>query len=315
MSKEQDSKEKTKKCAHSGSCKSDLTGIKTNSETSEESSLKKEESSVKSRSIKSLWLDSNDEICSLVDGKCKEESSSSKSDKKTGSGTDSKTSSKSKSDSKHKKRVIAKKIVGLENVHAGPLFKKPLSGKYVLEANGDAFFSGNLTVNGNIAQHDVYVENDGETTDYTVRNGDGINVIYTNSTRGPINIYLGTDDDPSFEANRTIVIKDVTLEFAPASSFNVNVLVPQLHHDSHYAQPRIEHYSNGALDVSSTGAYVVNTSGGAVTFKYFQANIPGAQPTWVIENQFSGNSRIPPHIGIIFIPASQKTRTDLINLH
>jgi len=302
MSKEQHSNsiygdeslsEKSKKETSSESCKDVLTGIETNSEKNVDEKEDKEPS-VKTNSIKSIWLNSNETGCS-----------------------------KSTSDEKHDKNdVTASNVYGLKKVHAGPKFNKPLVNSYVFDANGNAFISGNLTVNGNVTQHDVYVEAAGSgdssgfsvnnrVTEYTVSKGDGIDLLYTNSTKGPITINLGTHENSSFEANRTITIKDVTLEFAPASSYNVNVVVP--HHHSLHDQSRIEYYSNGCLTVGNT--YALNTSGGAVTFKYFQPNIPGAAATWVIETQFLGNPRIPPHLGIMFVPASSKTRSELINLH
>lgn len=286
------------------SSKESLTGIKTDSEIKD--LIEDIESSVKAQAVKSVWDDSKTNSDDSQQ-ECSDNSSSNK------SSSNKSSSNKSSSDKKHKHEVIAKNIYGLNKVHAGPNFKKPLVNHYAFETNGNAFISGNLTVNGHVNQHDIYVESEHKkSTNYTVNNGDGINIIYTNSTRGPINITLGTPKNPSFEANRTIFIKDVTLEFAPASSYNVNITVPYVSKDTHYLQPRIEYYSNGALTVG-TGTYAINTSGGAVSFRYFQPNIPGSHPTWVIDNQFSGNPRIPPHIGLTFIPADNKTKSDIIN--
>lgn len=184
----------------------------------------------------------------------------------------------------------------------------------------NALISGTI-IGGNCTQNDIFIEGGTGSTgctgtachsEYVLKRGDGIGIIYANTIEGPVNIILGTPTDATFEANRQIFIKDVSLEYAAASSYNINVTVPHVIDGPEVIQPRIEFYCNGALTVG-TGSYVINSSGGAVTLRYFQSGLLGSAPTWVIENQFIGNSRILPSTGYTFIPATSKIRSHMIN--
>ncbi len=49
----------------------------------------------------------------------------------------------------------------------------------------------------------------------------------------------------------------------------------------------IEHYDQCKLKISLSGTYIINTSGGSVTFRYMSD-----QKCWLIENQLMGNARL-----------------------
>src|SRR5690606_20092987 len=125
------------------------------------------------------------------------------------------------------------------------------------------------------------MQNDPSTPDatYVVLPEDGINLIYANPIAGPINIYLGNGESHIFQSERSITIKDVSLAYSDfvLSSYNVNVLVIVELEDM---GPRIARYDNGTIRVTPNGRYVINSSGGAVTYNYFtQANaLPGLAP-------------------------------------
>ncbi|CAH6419995.1 Hypothetical protein HVR_LOCUS1051 [uncultured virus] len=181
----------------------------------------------------------------------------------------------------------------------------------------------------NIVQNSIYVEGisggtgqtgqtgitgiTGPFVDITVTRGDGVNIVYANPAPGPIRIQLGTTASSTFESNRQLIIKDVSLEFGPGSSHNVYVWVP--------AGIRIEYYTNSVtgstgptygMTASEGGIYILNTSGGSVTFRYVAPLIPGALPTWIIENQLVGNSRLLVSTGFRFIPANEGNRSLLL---
>lgn len=244
----------------------------------------------------------------------------------------------------HKESTFARNLYGLGKVHAGPLSSD--SDDEVLYVNGDAFINGNLGVTGNINAHSAsfntinannitqtnqYFEGISGSTgvDFSLSEGDGINVIYANPVGGDIRIELGPTAGYTFESNRSITIKDVTLEFAQGSSYNVYICVP--------TGVRIEHYGTGifnstmdpaltqsldlkaggtggmyGLTASENGTYVLNTSGGSVTFQYVSPLIVGALPTWVIQSQLVGNPRLLQSTGITFIAATNNARARLL---
>ena len=169
--------------------------------------------------------------------------------------------------------------------------------------------AGKLLVN-NIQQNSVYVKgNNQHDVFHQITRGDGIDIIYVNSIEGIIWIQFGTSSDTSFEANRTIVIKDITLSTGETSTHNTNVIVPPAHHG--IQQTRIEYYNGKMLTVSSEGGvnagYILNTAGGSVTYRYVEPFMIGQSPTWVIQQQFIGNPRIHP-----FPSTSEEVRAKLI---
>ena len=169
------------------------------------------------------------------------------------------------------------------------------------------YVAGNLSAS-NVKQNSVYVQGNNQRDVYhQITRGDGIDIIYTNSIEGTIWIQLGVPNDSRFEANRTIVIKDVTLETGQTSAYNTNIVVPPAHNG--ISQTKIEYYNGKLLAVSSdrlTG-YVLNTAGGSVTYRYVEPFMPGQSATWVIQQQFLGNCRVNP-----FPDASEQTRSKLI---
>ena len=234
--------------------------------------------------------------------------------------------------------TITRNLYSLGHTHIGPLLSSDLPKDTVLSANGDAYINGNLSVTGhvnsesatfetifaatgsfqhisasNIDQYSIFVEgisgNTGITgSDIVITRGDGVNIVYANPAPGDIRIKLGSGDNPTFESNRQLVVKDVSLEFGPGSSHNVYVWVPN--------GIRIEHYKiNGGsygMTASEAGIYVINSSGGSVTLRYMAPLFPGALPTWTIENQLLGNPRLLNSTGIRFVPASDDNRYSLL---
>lgn len=169
------------------------------------------------------------------------------------------------------------------------------------------YVAGNLSAS-NIKQNSVYVEGvKGRDVYHQIIKGDGVDVIYANPLDGIIWIQLGLPSDTSFESNRTIVVKDVTLETGESSIYNINIIVPPA--NDGVPQTRIEYYNGKLLAVSSdklTG-YILNTVGGSVTYRYVDSFMPGKNATWVIQNQFLGNIRT-----VSFPETSIDTRSKLI---
>jgi hypothetical protein len=247
--------------------------------------------------------------------------------------------------------TVTRNFYSLGRIHAGPYVNDSLPPMTVLVANGDALVNNNLKIGNNLssnsmtssqfftdtasirsakisdlevtnmAQNELYLEGTGVsgtsgtvglTATFVIYPSDNYNVIYVNPIKYPINIYLGTGTNNVFQSNRVITFKDVTLEFGPTSSNNVNILVPGPNGETGMVPVRIEYYNNG-LTAGTNAGYTLNTSGGSVTFRYFSSSTPGLAPTWVIENQFMGNQRVMPSAGLTFIPASDKTRAKLFN--
>jgi hypothetical protein len=245
--------------------------------------------------------------------------------------------------------TVTRNLYGLERIHAGYFDDKEIPIGTVFHSNGNALFSGNINLSGtldanevyvknleaaHIVQHDIYVKGhewNGPTgtiePNLIIKKGDGVDVVYANPISGLVYIQLGTPDDSVFESNRTIVIKDVTMEFGATSSNNIIIYIPQISNtgptagSGPYPKPglaRMEFYTptTSSLVIStnefSPVGYVLNTVAGSVTLRYIPSLEPGALSTWAIENQFIGNPRISPATGLTFIPASTGTRTKLI---
>lgn len=236
--------------------------------------------------------------------------------------------------------AIVNDLYILGKQHFGPKTKEPLPDSVVSSVNGDQSINGNLNVSGHIDADSItsgkivgisgsfqnlsvaHVQEDslyvaGSSgpsgtigdyfTDITITKGDGIDVVYVNPSPGPIRIQLGTTNDASFENNRQIIFKDVSVEFG-SSSHNVYIWAPP--------GVRVEHYNTGTglsgLTATENGIYVLNSSGGSVTFRYSAPFIPGAMPVWMITGQFIGNPRLLPGAGVKFIPATINQKSLLI---
>lgn len=245
--------------------------------------------------------------------------------------------------------TVTRNLYGLNRIHAGYFDDKVIPPGTVFHTNGNSLFSGNIKVSGtldaeeayvkilkagHIVQHDRYVkghEQNGPTgnlePNLIIKKGDGVDIVYANPIPGIVYIQLGTPNDSVFESNRTIVIKDVTMEFGATSSNNIIIYIPQISNtgptagSSPYPKPglaRMEFYTpttSGlaiATNEFSPVGYVLNTVAGSVTLRYIPSLEPGALSTWAIENQFIGNSRISPATGLTFIPASDCTRSKII---
>lgn len=230
--------------------------------------------------------------------------------------------------------LVAYKVIGLDRVHAGPLSDDPVPEDTVLVANGDAQVTDNLTTQtvtttnlfaenatlGNLVvsggtflpQSSLYFagENGSTGADYVIRPEDNVDVVYVNPINGTVNVYLGTGSNNIFPDNKVITFKDVTLEFGQASSYNVNIIV---RNEEDHVPVRIEHYFHG-LRVRNNSRYVLDTSGGAVTFRFAHIALFGAAPTWVIQSQFAGNSRLLGRSGVEFKGADDNMKGKIINL-
>lgn len=191
----------------------------------------------------------------------------------------------------------------------------------------------NLTVSGgiNTPTRSIYLEGTGgATSTYIISPSDNVDIVYANSINGQINIFLGTGDNVDFPDNHAITFKDVSLEFGSGSNYNILIFAPGagatgITGDTgttggsgasgslpllQASDVKIEYYNNGVLSSSSNAGYVLNTSGGAVTFDFARFTIPGSSPTWVIKDQFIGN---PRPTGLRFIPATEYAKSRLIN--
>lgn len=212
-----------------------------------------------------------------------------------------------------KNALIADNIYAFKSLHVGT----PDCGSRepVLEAHGDLIVHGRLiTSHGHHGESSVYVEgSSSERISHIVTENDATSVIYCNPIAGPIHIFLGSESQPHFQSNRSIIIKDVTPEFALGASHNIYISVPET---NDHIPTRIEHYTNypggTCITASTGGTYVLNSGGGAVTFRYATLPIPGSYPTWVIENQLIGNPRLLTSTGMTFYPATQSKRKQVL---
>jgi len=243
--------------------------------------------------------------------------------------------------------TLTRNLYGLSHIYAGPYTNESVPPMTVFVANGNSLIKQNLKVEStldsnsittsqlfadtasirnakisnieahNVIQNDVYFEGTGgATATFVIHPTDNYNVVYVNPINGPVNIYLGTGTNNLFRHNHSLTFKDVTLEFGLASSYNVNITVSGatgITGITGMIPVRIEHYNvNNRLIASSNSSYILNTSGGSVSFRYFSPSVPGLQPTWVIESQFMGNQRILPTSGLTFASASDSIRAKLL---
>ena len=153
-------------------------------------------------------------------------------------------------------------------------------------------------------------------TYYHLNPKDNIGVLYVNPVNGPIYIILGSEDDEScqddeFKPNQLLTIKDVSQNFSEGSSYNVYVTVPTSYIPSN--QIYIQHYDASCrLKTSGPGTYVLNTSGGSVTYRFMKPPLIGGHSTWLIENQLVGNPRVLPGTGLVFSVATTNDCSKLL---
>lgn len=210
--------------------------------------------------------------------------------------------------------ITAEKIQVSGDIHSDTMIAAPSVSAFDISTTNASVT--NLIVSGtaDIAIRSIYLEGTGgadSASTYYISPSDNISVVYANSIGGQINLFLGTDNaDTFFPENKLITIKDVSLEFGSGSNYNVNILLPAVAPLPGNVDVKIEHYNNGVLASSTNAGYALNTSGGAVTFQFAWFDIPGSSPTWVIKDQFIGN---PRPTGLRFIPASDHTKTRLLN--
>jgi len=205
--------------------------------------------------------------------------------------------------------TFTRSLYGLKRIHAGAIHEETIPDGVVLDVNGDALIRGKL-IAPQISEYFSGVS--GATgSSFIIYSNDGVNVVYANPINGTVNIHLGTGDNKSFETNRAILFKDSTLEFGSGSQYNVNIFPAAP--GSFGVPTRIEYYDGNSI-VAGTGGYSINSSGGAVTFRYMRPHALGGSPTWIIENQLVGNPRLLGSTGNSFIPASERTRSKIIHL-
>lgn len=204
------------------------------------------------------------------------------------------------------------KVPGIEQIPSRPL----------LAVNGDIYVSGHV-YSGNIdisqEQFDQHIhaieptlDKNGQlqnTTCYHVKPTDNTGILYVNPINGPIYVILGSDKETGFAGtdfknNRLITIKDTSLHYNEGSSYNVYITVPTSTHPSN--QTYIQHYEQREqkLKVSGPGTYVLNSSGGSVSFRFMKPK--NKNPCWVIEHQIVGNERVLPGRGLKFNMANEK---------
>ena len=198
-----------------------------------------------------------------------------------------------------------KKVQGIDEVN----------GKVALAVEGNIYVSGKIfTGNQKMSQYiypsnkinmqdknashhpSVDTVNQCNTSYYYMNPRAVSNILYVSPINGPVYIILGSKDgNVDYEDNQKITIKDTTLVHNEGASYNIYITVPTNTHCK--SGTSIEHYgADCKLKVSSPGTYVLNTSNGAVTFRYMS----GDKPCWLIENQFVGNTRILPGRGLTF---------------
>lgn len=135
--------------------------------------------------------------------------------------------------------------------------------------NGPVEIFGGIITHGSI-DIDVMVVTNSSGGAINVSVPNNITTVYVNPANGNINLNLSNGT-----LNEVLLVKDVSLINGNGSMFNVSI-----------SGSAIETYrSDGSLVASVGGTYVLNTSGGSVSFRYFNN-------TWIIENQFLGNQRL-----------------------
>jgi hypothetical protein len=157
----------------------------------------------------------------------------------------------------------------------------------------------NITADGNL--HNA--------TYYHVSAKDNIGILYVNPIKGPIIVILGNEDYCDFRPNHSITIKDVSLNYSEGSSYNVYVTVPKMKKSAD--QLHIQHYNSDCMIKNSpNGVYIINTSGGSVTYRFYKSK--SGNDTFVIESQFVGNQRVLPGTGLVFNDASERQMQQML---
>jgi hypothetical protein len=165
-----------------------------------------------------------------------------------------------------------------------------------------------------ISSLEPHIHTDGQlhnATYYYVHPSHHIDILYVNPIKGPIVIVLGSEDNQcDFKQNQKLTIKDVSLNHTEGCSYNVYITTCK-----HKTNPLfIQHYNADCrLKVSSNGVYILNTSGGAVTFRYYKA-VEGNHHAFNIEHQVLGNPRVLPGTGLHFNMAHEKNVQQLLRL-
>jgi hypothetical protein len=145
-----------------------------------------------------------------------------------------------------------------------------------LVVDGDVYISGIIYNKQNTSNNTK-----GETchNTYVIKASDNIDILYVNPSSNPIVVVF----EVPFPPNYKITIKDVSLNHP--TSYDVYIKIEQ---STNLVQ--LQHYNaSGKLMNSYNGIYVLDTAGGAVTYRYYKD-----QDTFVIENQFMGNDRVKP---------------------
>jgi len=197
-----------------------------------------------------------------------------------------------------KETTITRTLYALLKLYVGP-FLDILSSQ-ALNVNGDAGIIGDLSVTGNVeaktikseeiktdildAKHitiyNIYVETKTTSQNLNILPEDNTNIIYGNPINGDINIFFGDTDYYDFQENRSITIKDVSI----ATNYNNNTYNIYIRTQNPMI---IETYYNNQLTALPNRGYIINSSGGSVTFTFFKE-----RQCWVITNQFIGNTRL-----------------------
>lgn len=161
---------------------------------------------------------------------------------------------------------------------------------------------GDIYVSGTVYSDDLYNNNNNNNKNTQSMHIEGIvgasyrsicpkdsNIIYVNPINGPVVIVFNNEHE-QFKNNYHVTIKDISLNHKPGSSYNIYIMVSQKAHKTNF----IEHYDGDCkLASSSNGIYIINSTGGAVTYRYYNNH-------FMIENQFIGNERIISNMGLNF---------------
>lgn len=128
-------------------------------------------------------------------------------------------------------------------------------------------------------------------------------IIYVNPMKGPV-VLVFNNKHEQFKNNYQVTIKDISLNHQPGSSYNIYITTYQ----KGSKQDFIEHYDSGCkLASSSNGIYIINTTGGAVTYRYYNHH-------FMIENQFIGNERILSDMGLVFDAHTIALAQDMLHI-
>jgi hypothetical protein len=151
-----------------------------------------------------------------------------------------------------------------------------------LIVDGDIFVTGKIYYNN---RKDEYKTCEPVNNTYIIKSFDDIDILYVNPSLQPVVVLF--DIDTHFRANYRITIKDISLNHP--TSHNVYIKIMQ-----HSNKVQLQHYFNineeSKIMNSFDGVYLLNTAGGAVTYRYCQ--LP--DPVFLIESEFKGNERVAP---------------------